>query len=127
MQVRPATAEEVPTVMTVFDSAMLETDLETIRAAARNDDLLVAVESERVLGACLLVGEAVDAIAVRPGRRGQGIGRALVEGAAERRDRLVADFDPRVRPFWASVGFEIESAEDEDDRHRGVRGPEPAE
>jgi hypothetical protein len=49
----------------------------------------------------------------------------VVDGAALRvdvddlRDRLVAEFDGRVRPFWESVGFDIQPA-DEPDRYRGV-------
>lgn len=73
----------------------------------------------RVLGALALDGDEIAAVAVRPGRRGRGIGPALTEAAAERRDRLVAEFDPRVRPFYEALGFEIEPAGG--DRYRGVR------
>lgn len=119
MDVREAEAGELATVMTVFDAALLATGVETVRAAIDRGELLVAVEGNRVLGACLLVGDEVDAIAVRPGRRGQRIGSALVEAAARDRDRLVAEFEPRVRPFWASLGFEIEPL-GESKRLRGV-------
>lgn len=120
MQIREATPGEVTTVLAVFDGAMLETDTTLVREAIDSGDLLVAVADDRVLGACLLSGTTIDAIAVRPGRRGQGIGRALVATAGEHRDRLVARFDVRVRPFWESLGFEIEPT-DQPDRFRGVR------
>ena len=61
----------------------------------------------------------VDAVAVRRARRGQGIGSALVRAAIERRSRLTAEFDVGVRPFYESLGFEIESVEGDDDRFRG--------
>ncbi|MFB6083763.1 MAG: GNAT family N-acetyltransferase [Halorientalis sp.] len=120
MEIREATVEDLPAVLTVFDGAMLATDVDAVRAAIDRGDLLVAATDGRVLGACLLSGEAIEAVAVRRARRDQGIGTALVEAAADRRERLVAEFDPRVRPFWASLGFEIEPAE-EPDRYRGVR------
>jgi GNAT superfamily N-acetyltransferase len=120
MDVRAATVEDLPAVMTVFDGALLATDVSAVREAIDHGDLLVAAAEERVLGACLLDGEEIDAVAVRRARRDQGIGTALVEAAAARRERLVAEFDPRVRPFWASLGFEIGAAE-EPERYRGVR------
>lgn len=120
MDVREADTDALPAVMTVFDGALLATDVDAVRAAADRGDLLVADADGRVLGACLLDGERIRAIAVRRSRRDQGIGTALVEAAAARRDRLVAEFDPRVRPFWESLGFEVEPAE-EPERYRGVR------
>ncbi len=75
------------------------------------DDVLVAVDDGRLLGALVLTpdenGQHIDAIAVRPNRRGQGIGRALVETASTSTDRLTAAFDRDVRPFYESLGFEI--------------------
>lgn len=118
MRVREATDHEIPAAMTIFDSAMLETDIDVVRAAVGRGDLLVAVEEGRVLGACLLVGDEIDAIAVRPGRRGQGLGTALVAAAGERRNRLVAAFDPRVRSFWDALGFTVEAIDDSA-RYRG--------
>lgn len=62
----------------------------------------------------------VDAVAVRRARRGRGIGSALVREAAERHHRLTAAFDPKVRPFYEALGFEIAPVAGEDDRLRGV-------
>jgi GNAT superfamily N-acetyltransferase len=78
----------------------------------------VAAADGRIVGALVLDGEHVAAVAVRPGRRGQGVGTALVEAAAARRDRLTADFDSGVRPFYESLGFDVERS---DGRCRGVR------
>jgi len=118
MAVREATTDEIPAVMTVFASAMLETDIEAVRDAVDRGDVLVAVDDDRVLGACLRLGEEIEAIAVRRQRRGQGIGTTLVDVAAGHRDRLVAEFDERVRPFWESLDFVIEPTDDAD-RYRG--------
>lgn len=117
MQVREARPDERDAALNVLDAAMLETD--------RVDEgtLLVAVDRERVVGALLLVGDRIDAVAVRRRRRGQGVGSALVEGAGARRERLVARFDPGVSQFYASLGFEIRAGEG--DRLEGVREETP--
>lgn len=127
MEVRPASADELPAVMTVLDAGLLETDTGTVQAAIGADRVLVAVDGGRVLGALVLIpggsaeGTYVDAIAVRPRRRRQGIGSALVRAAAARHGRLVARFDGSVRPFWTSLGFEVEPA-DEPGRYVGMSG-----
>jgi GNAT superfamily N-acetyltransferase len=132
VRVREATVLELPDVLNVVDGAMLNVDTGRLRAAIDRGAVLVAVagggsgeaaasdNSERVVGALVLDGDEITAVAVRRRRRGQGIGTALVEAAADRRERLVADFDPRVDAFWSSLGFEIEALP-ESDRFRGVR------
>ena len=114
--VREARSDERPAVLGVLDGAMLETD------RLDGSTLLVAVAGDRVLGALVLAGDHVDAVAVRRSRRGQGIGTALVEAAAARRERLVAEFREGVRPFYESLGFEVEPTVEEG-RFRGVREP----
>jgi GNAT superfamily N-acetyltransferase len=105
----------------VTDGANLELSPDTLESALGDDAAFVAVADDgtTALGALVLDGERIAAVAVRPGRRGQGIGSALVEAAADRRNRLVAAFDPDVEPFWRSLGFAIERAGD--GRRRGVR------
>lgn len=119
MHIQEATPDDLPAVMTVFDSAMLETDVDTVREAIDRGDVLLAVRENRILGACFLVGEEIVAVAVRQKRRDQGIATALVDAAAEERDRLVAEFDREVRPFWNSLGFEVEPLGG-GDRYRAV-------
>lgn len=110
--VREATVDELPDVLNVVDGAVLATDSGRLRSALDRGDVLVAVAGgERVLGALVLDGEEITAIAVRQRRRGQGIGTALVDAATARRDCLVAEFDPRVRPFWTAVDFDITPVE----------------
>jgi GNAT superfamily N-acetyltransferase len=125
MYVREATVDELPDVLNVVDGGLLAVDVSTVRAAIDAGDVLVAVaskpgEDERVLGTLVLDGTEVVAVAVRPRRRGQGIGTVLVETARERRGELVAEFDDRVRPFWESLGFDVDPVEGSE-RFRGRR------
>lgn len=129
MEVRPATAEDLPAVATVLDAAMLDTG--DLRERVDAGDVLVAVEGGRVLGTLVLAAPAeapawarergadahVEAVAVRRRRRDRGIGTALVEAAADR-GRLTAAFDADVRPFYEALGFAVEGT---DGRLRGVR------
>ena len=101
--VRPAVPAEYPTVRSICNAAMLAFEARTLETGTP----LVASEADRILGALLLEGTTVEAVAVRPNRRGQGIGSALVRAAADRRPELDAAFDPDVRPFYESLGFEI--------------------
>jgi len=139
--VRVATVTELPDVMNVLDGAVLEADAARVRDRIAEAAVLVAVAGddsqrapsasqtggERVLGALVLDGDHIDAVAVRRRRRGQGIGTALVDAAASRTDGpLVARFRAGVRPFYDSLGFAIDPAPDDgapseaDDRLRGV-------
>jgi GNAT superfamily N-acetyltransferase len=122
MQIREATADELPAVMNVLDGAMLEVGVETVRAGIEGDGTLVAVpeDSDRILGAVVLDGEQVVAVAVRRGRRGQGIGGTLLEAAVDRRTRLTAEFDADLREFYEGLGFDTERL-GESGRWRGTR------
>ena len=112
-------------MMGVLDGAALGIEADAVRGAIDRGAVLVAVADGRVLGACVLDGREIVAIAVRRARRNQGIGTRLVGTAAERyatdEDELVAEFDRGVRPFYASLGFEVEPA-DEPGRFRGRPG-----
>ncbi|RLM48029.1 N-acetyltransferase [Haloarcula sp. Atlit-47R] len=128
MRVREATEADLPAVMNVLDGAALEIDVATVRGGIERDGTLVAVSgdgetttSDRVLGALVLDGDRVAAVAVRRRRRGQGIGTRLVEAALDRRDRLIAEFDTDVRPFYERLGFDVEPLDNEADRFRGTR------
>ena len=108
--VGPAREGERATALSIVDMAGLQVDREAVMAGER--DVLVAVTDGRVLGALVLDDERVEAVAVRPGRQGQGIGSALVAAAAARRERLVAEFDANVAEFYEKMGFDIECPEE---------------
>lgn len=112
-------------MLNVLDGAALATDHDRVVESVEREATLVAVEpaedddgGDPVLGALVLDGERVVAVAVRRRRRGQGIGTALVRAALARRERLTATFDADARPFYAALGFAIEPA-DEPGRWQG--------
>ncbi len=106
--------------MRVFDAGLLEADAGKVRDRLAAGDCLVAEASGRVVGALVLDGDYVDAVAASPSRRGRGVGTELVRAALDRRGRLVADFDGGVRPFYESFGFDIEERDGGEGRFRGV-------
>ncbi|MBX0287020.1 GNAT family N-acetyltransferase [Haloarcula salinisoli] len=120
--VRDATVSDLPDVMNILDGAVLRADAAAVQDHIGDDEVLVAVstDGERVLGALVLSGHHIDAVAVRRRRRGQGIGSALVEAAADRRERLTAEFDADLRSFYEGLGFTIEQT-DESGRLWGER------
>lgn len=118
IEVRPAREPDLPAVMNVLDGGLLDAPVETVRAGM-GEATLVATAGGQVVGALVLDGERVAGVAVRPRRRGQGIGTALVAAAADRRDRLVAACREGVAPFYAKLGFDLDDP-DEDGRVRGV-------
>lgn len=127
--VRTGREGDYSAVMNVLDGAMLDADAGRVRAGlegdaagddgddgdAESDDVtvLVAELDGSVAGALVLDGRRVTAVAVRRSRRDRGVGTALVEAAVERRGRVTARFDARVRPFYESLGFETWPADGE--------------
>lgn len=118
--VRPATSADLPAVRNVLDGAALQVDHERLPGAVETGDVLVAAADGRVLGALVLDGREITAVAVRRRRRDQGIGTALVDAAADRRGELVAECARRVAPFWRAVGFDLADLPDSG-RLRGRR------
>ena len=123
MDVREAGAGDLVGVMNVIDGALLAVDAATVRERISEEAVLVAEVEDRTVGALVLDGSHVDAVAVRRARRGQGIGSALLSAASERRGTVTADFRPEVRPFYDALGFDVE-ATGREDRLRGT-WPEP--
>lgn len=127
--VRAATPDELASVLGILDGAALETDADRVRAGIERGDVLVAMPDDAAgesadttgtpVGALVLDGAEIANVAVRRRRRGQGIGTALVEAAADRREVVVAECDADVAAFYESLGFEVKSLED--GRCRGRR------
>lgn len=120
MLVRAASTRDHLGVMQVVDGAMLELSAETVERRIESERVLVADDDNRIVGALVAAareeGAHVEAVAVRTRRRGQGIGSALVEAAAERWTPLTVAFDERVEPFYAALDFDIEES---GERYRG--------
>lgn len=143
LTVRPAREGDLAAVMNVLDGAMLEIEAGSVgeRIAADRDAVLVAEDGGRIVGALVLDAPErgglaprpeevrpdtrhVEAVAVRRRRRDQGVGRRLIEAAAERCDYLTADYHPEVRAFYDAVGFTVTdegTGEGDDGRLRGMR------
>jgi GNAT superfamily N-acetyltransferase len=135
--VRPAREGDLAAVMNVLDGAMLAVEGETVAdRIAAGDAVLVAEDGGRIVGALVLdrpergglaprpeeirpETRHVEAVAVRRRRRDQGIGRRLIEAAAERCDYLTADYRPAVREFYEAAGFTV--TDEDDDRLVGMR------
>jgi GNAT superfamily N-acetyltransferase len=123
MAIRRARAGELVDVLNVLDGADLATDYDRLEAGLERGDVFVAVPDGRgddspVVGALVLDGDEIANVAVRRRRRDQGIGSELVERASRERDRLLAEFDAGVEPFYESLGFDVTRGDD--GRYRGV-------
>lgn len=142
LTVRPAREGDLAAVMNVLDGALLAVGGETVAdRIAAGDAVLVADVDGRIVGALVLdrpergglaprpeeirpETRHVEAVAVRRRRRDQGIGRRLIEAAAERCDYLTADYRPEVREFYEAVGFTVTdegTGEGDGGRLRGMR------
>ena len=123
---RPADGDEYVDVMRILEGALLDVDADEVRERIDAEDVLIAVETADsavdgsdaapVIAAMVLVprhaGVHIEAIAVNRSRRGRGIGSALVRAgirhaAGRGFDRVVAEFDPDLREFYAGMGFSI--------------------
>ncbi|QLG28488.1 GNAT family N-acetyltransferase [Halorarum halophilum] len=116
--VRPADPDDALDVRRVVDGALLDVP-EDLDDRIRAGDVLVAADDGSVVGAIVLDGSHVEAVAVRRRRRGDGVGSELVDAAAGRVDGpLTADFRPAIRPFYESIGFDVDGS-GENERLRG--------
>jgi GNAT superfamily N-acetyltransferase len=122
VQIRAASARDHLGVMRVLDGANLRAAATVVEGRIDADTVFVADDDNRIVGVLVAVprdeGAHAEAVAVRRKRRGNGIGSALVEAAADRWSPLTADFDPPVKPFYDALGFDCEKR---GDRYRGVR------
>jgi len=110
--VRTADLADHLDAMRILDGAMLAVDADAVRDRIGADAVLVATLDDRVVGALVRDGDCVTAVATRRRHRNRGVGSALIGAALDDCGRLVAEFGPDVRPFYESLGFEIETIED---------------
>ena len=110
--VREATADDELAVRRVLDGALLEVP-DDLPARVEAGDVLVSESGGTVTGVLVLSGNRIASVAVHRRRRGTGVGSVLVAAAAERTDGpLTAEFREAVRPFYESLGFDIEGTAD---------------
>ena len=107
--VRAGRESDLLAVLRVLEGAMLEVGAKQVRTRTAAGGVLVAEIDGRVVGSLVRDGDHVEALAVHPDRRGSGVGRALVERALADTGRLTAAFRAEIRPFYESLGFEIEA------------------
>jgi GNAT superfamily N-acetyltransferase len=110
--IRHGTERDLLAVLRVLEGAMLDVGANQIRQRTESDEVLVAERDGRVVGALVRDGDHVEAIAVHPDRRGTGVGRTLIEAALDETGRLTAAFREEVRPFYESLGFDVEERDE---------------
>jgi len=118
--VRRARPDDHLDVMRIVDGAMLSADADAVRNRIDDGAVLVSTVGGRVVGTLVRDGDHVTAVATRRRYRDRGVGTALVSAALDDCGRLVAAFDPEVRPFYESLGFDIEPVDGDGRRLRGT-------
>jgi GNAT superfamily N-acetyltransferase len=116
--VRRAAPDDLVALARVLDGALLDLDAATVRARAAAGEVVRADHDGRAVGVLVRDGRLVLGVAVRRDRRGEGVGRALLDRAAAATERLVADCRPGVAGFYEACGFRVVEREG---RAYGVR------
>lgn len=132
--VESATPDDRLDVLRILDAAMLETDADAVDDRIAAADVLVArsTRTDGVVGALVAVRPDpdrlhVDAVAVRRGRRGEGIGSALVAAAVRRGESdptvetVTAAFDAELVDFYEALGFAVDAQGTDEGRRTGRR------
>jgi GNAT superfamily N-acetyltransferase len=108
VEIRHGREGDLLAALRILEGSMLKIGASQIRRRTESDEVLVAEVDGRIVGALVRDGEHVEAIAVRPQRRGRGIGSRLVEEALAETGGVTVEFREEVRPFYESLGFDIE-------------------
>ncbi len=107
VRIRPARTAEADAVIALLDQAMLSFDRRSIRDRIHRESVLLATHREDLSGVVVLAGGHIEAIAVKPSRRDEGIGRALIEAVFDRSDRVTAGCHPQARAFYRALDFSL--------------------
>lgn len=131
MGVRIAKPDEVPEIMSILEGALLDVSINEIRGAVQLELVRVYVDSSRIIGVVVTqpthdwageehldVGIHIHAIAVRPNRRNQGIGRELLEEVLACHDSATVTFEEHAKPFYRALNVSILSRQN--DTYLGV-------
>ena len=112
VEVRHGREGDLLAVLRILEGAMLKIGAKQIRSRTESEGVLVAEIDGRVVGALVRDGDHVEAIAVHPDRRGSGVGSRLIEAVLDQTGHVTAEFRAEVRPFYESLGFDIEEREE---------------
>jgi GNAT superfamily N-acetyltransferase len=124
VRIRRGSEGDLLAVLRILEGAMLKIGAKQIRTRTESEDVLVAEVDGRVVGALVHDDDHIEAIAVHPDRRGSGVGGRLVEAVLDQTGHVTAEFREEVRPFYESLGFDIERREE---RLWGERGGDGSE
>lgn len=132
--IRPSTADDFEALFDIWIAAvrathhfLTEDDLAFFACLMRdtylpNAPLWVAVDGAgKAIGFMGVTGDKMDALFVDPAAAGQGIGRALVNHALARHERLMVDVNEQnegARGFYARMGFRQVGRSELDDSGR---------
>ncbi|MGI5246007.1 GNAT family N-acetyltransferase [Dactylosporangium sp. CA-139066] len=124
MQLRPSTVEDIPAVLAFWKLAAEDTnrvgdDAAAVTALIARDPqaLMLAVDGDEIVGSLIAGFDGwrchLYRFAVRPDRRRQGIGKALLDAAesrfrdfgAHRADAMVLDDNALAHRAWAAGGY----------------------
>jgi ribosomal protein S18 acetylase RimI-like enzyme len=124
LTLRPARAGDVPAVLAFWASAAEDAHRPVDTAAAlaalvdRDPDALILAEAESTLVGTVVAGWDgwrchLYRLAVAPDRRGEGIGRTLVDAAEQRfralggtrADAMVLDDNAQAHGLWRALGY----------------------
>lgn len=122
MVVRIAKPDEFPEIMSILEGSLLDVSGDAVRAAIRSESVRVYVDVNRLIGVIVTepsqkrTGAAegnfdgeihIAAVAVRPNRRNQGIGRELIEEILSCYESATVTFEEPAKPFYRALNVSI--------------------
>ena len=105
--IRPLRPEDSPDAIALLDQALLAFDRDEIRNPDDTTFCFGAFDGEHMRGVVYGKDSHIEAIAVKPRYRRQGIASALIDTIVDHCTEVTAEFGPRNRSFYEACGFEI--------------------